>query len=222
MEQLTEYNAPMVLDLLGGRLAYERTGVKLYDAVIRKIELNPDRRYHRVLDYLRHIRDEEKEHEEWLESQIRALGGTAHEITAMAQLESEETSGVMSVVVDGHQHVPHLLHALLAAELADNAGWDLLVKLADEAGDKQAKLQFKKRLMEEAKHLAFVREAVVRAAELEVLGQDVDLPTSPASMLARKPLAIGLVAAGILAAGGIVAAMLTRRRTASRLRALVC
>jgi bacterioferritin (cytochrome b1) len=211
MEKLAAKNTSRVLDLLSGRLAFERTGVKLYDTVIDKIERNPDARYHRLLDYLRHIRQEEKQHEEWLEAQIRSIGGTAHETTAMSQLESEESQGVINVIVDGHEEVTHLLHALLAAELSDNAGWDLLVKLADDAGDRASKLEFQRRLMDEVKHLAFIREAVIRATELEVLGRELPLPSSPAAVFARKPVALGLIAVGLLGAGAAITAALSRR-----------
>ncbi|MFL5410522.1 MAG: hypothetical protein ACJ79D_04030, partial [Myxococcales bacterium] len=54
----------------------------------------------------------------------------------------------------------HDFHALLTAELADNAGWELLMELASEFGDRDAKGEFKKRLHEEEKHLLTVREAV--------------------------------------------------------------
>src|SRR5690606_14691903 len=105
----------------------------------------------------------EKEHEEWLEAQIRGLGGDPHGKTTMARLEEEESQGILSVILDGHTQVPHLIHALLTAELADNAGWDLLVKLADETGDREAKKEFAKRMAAEVKHLAYLREAMKRA-----------------------------------------------------------
>ncbi len=80
--------------------------------------------------------------------------------------------------------LPHLFHALLAAELVDNAGWDLLAQLADEAGDHSAKREFKKRLHEEEDHLLFIRKAVEKLSFAEVLGEDVKLPTrSPVSLL---------------------------------------
>ncbi|HEU4612003.1 MAG TPA: hypothetical protein VFS15_07990, partial [Kofleriaceae bacterium] len=65
------------------------------------------------------------------------------------------------------------------AELADNAGWDLLVTLADEAGDRDAKKAFKKRLHAEEEHLIFVRRAVQKIARREVLGEQVSMPTWP-------------------------------------------
>jgi len=58
-------------------------------------------------------------------------------------------------------------------ELVDNAGWDLLVQIAREFGDSDAKKQFKKRLHEEEKHLLFVRETL-----LELTKKDVSAPQS--------------------------------------------
>jgi bacterioferritin (cytochrome b1) len=209
MKQLAKRNAAFILDVLSGRLVFERTGVRLYDTVIRKIELQSAPRYHAVLGQLHEIRDEEREHADWLEAQIRALGGNPDEKTDLAQLEAEESRGIESVIVDGHDKVIHLLHALLAAELADNAGWDLLVKLADDTGDRAAKRAFTKRLAEEAKHLLFIREAVVRAAEVEILGRDEAMPRGMRSVVAgslKKPLAVGGVIGALLLGLGAVAA----------------
>ena len=82
-------------------------------------------------------------------------------------------------VIERDAQLPHDFHALLIAELADNAGWDLLVQLADEVGDRDAKKEFKKRLHEEEEHLLFVRHAVEQFAKDEVLGEPVTMPSSP-------------------------------------------
>lgn len=202
MEKLVEGNAALVLDLMIGRLRFEQTGVKLYDTVIQKIERSGPSRYHATLGALRHIKSEEQEHVEWLTEQITALGGNPDETTDMAQLETEESSGVVSVIVDGHDKVIHLLHALLAAELADNAGWDLLVALAGERGDGKAKRAFAKRLAEEVEHLAYIRSAVVSAAEIEILGETRELPTSVSRAVA-KPIAIGVGVMAAAVVGGV-------------------
>ncbi len=179
MQDLMKYNPEKVIDFLTERLVFERTGVKLYDAIVAKIEATGDDNLRRMLDPMREHRDEEKEHEEWLEEQIRALGGDAHGTTEMSDLVTRESKGIADVILDGDNDISHLFHALLTAELADNAGWDLLVQLADEAGDHSAKRQFKKRLHEEEDHLIFVRRAVEKLACHVVLGEDVRMPTSP-------------------------------------------
>lgn len=214
MQKLAEGNVAKVLDVLTARCAYERTGVKLYDAIIDKIERQGDTHYHRMLETLRRHRDEEKEHEEWLEQQIRALGGDPHAATQMSRLEDEETRGVQGVLLDGHSEIPHLIHALFTAELTDNAGWDLLVQLADEAGDREAKREFGRRLAEEAKHLLFMREAMTRTAEREILGEDVELPARPTSMIrvaARRPLGIGMLIFGFVGAIAAIAQQFRKR-----------
>lgn len=179
MQDLMKYNPEKVIDFLTERLVFERNGVKLYDAILAKMEASGDENIARMLDQMREHRDQEKEHEEWLEEQIRTLGGDVNASSDMADLVTRESKGIEDVILDGDNDISHLFHALLTAELADNAGWDLLVSLADEASDHAAKRQFKKRLHEEEDHLIFVRRAVERFARREVLGEDVRMPTSP-------------------------------------------
>jgi bacterioferritin (cytochrome b1) len=176
MEELARHDRTKVIDLLNERLAFERAGVKLYDRVLEVMRgAAQDENVARMLPETQRHRDEEKEHEEWLEGQIRALGGDAHGESARSRLVTRESKGIEEVVMSDAE-LPHLLHAMLAAELVDNAGWDLLAQVADEAGDGKAKREFKKRLHEEEDHLLFVRKAVEKLAFGEVLGEDVKLP----------------------------------------------
>ncbi|MCA1827149.1 MAG: ferritin-like domain-containing protein [Myxococcales bacterium] len=167
MKKLAEKNPAKVIDLLNERLTFERAGVKLYDAVLERMRGSPDPLVKGMLGQMQEHRDEEKEHEEWLEEQIRELGGDVHALTDKALLVQTESEGIERVV-RRDPSIPHDFHALLTAELADNAGWDLLVQLADEFGDRSAKKEFKKRLHEEEEHLLFVREAVLELAQREI------------------------------------------------------
>jgi bacterioferritin (cytochrome b1) len=166
-----------VIDILSERLAFERTAVRLYDRILAWLRSSADTQVQRMLGEMQTHREEEKEHEEWLEAQIRALGGTAHEETERSKLVTRESQGLEEVVMNDGE-LSHLLHALLAVELVDNAGWDLLVQVADEAGDRDAKRDFKRRLHEEEDHLIFVRKAVEKLSVQEVLGQHTRLPSS--------------------------------------------
>jgi bacterioferritin (cytochrome b1) len=179
MDELAAKNRDKVLDLLNERCAFERTAVKLYDAIVAKIRRANQAEFTRMLAQMQEHRDQEKEHEEWLEEQIRALGGDPHAETEHVQLTAKESQGILAVILNGDPEIPHLFHALLVAELADNAGWDLLVELAEEADDDKAKRAFKKRLHEEEEHLIFVRRAMERFAREEVLGEQVAMPTQP-------------------------------------------
>lgn len=120
--------------------------------------------------------DQEKEHEAWLESTIRRLGGDPGRKTEMSRLAAREASGIEEVVMKDPE-IPHLLHALLAAEHVDGAGWDLLVELAEEAGDREAEAQFEKRLREEDQHVAFLRGALRAFSAHAILGEDLRSPT---------------------------------------------
>jgi len=175
MQKLAGTNVSRVIDLLNERLTFERSGVKLYDKILERMRNDPQAAP--MVEQMQEHRDEEKEHEEWLEEQIRALGGDARSPSEKSILVRAESQGIEHVIERDAQ-LPHDFHALLIAELADNAGWDLLVQLADEVGDRDAKKEFKKRLHEEEEHLLFVRHAVEQFAKDEVLGERETMPSS--------------------------------------------
>ena len=179
MKALAQNNRDKLIDVLTERLTFERAGVKLYDKVIQQVRSSKERAIGKMLGQLTEHRNQEKEHEEWLEEQIRNLGGDAHGSTDKSRLIETESKGIEEVILGNGATLPQMFHALLAAELVDNAGWDLLVGLADEADDDEAKRAFKRRLHEEAEHLVFVRRAVEDFTAHEVLGESVSMPTSP-------------------------------------------
>jgi len=121
MEKLAAKNATKVIDLLTERLAFERSGVKLYDTLLGRLRATEDRTLKALLGDVKEHREEEKEHEEWLEGQIRALGGDAHAPTERSVLVQAESEGVERVM-RRDDSILHDFHALLTAELADNAG----------------------------------------------------------------------------------------------------
>ncbi len=176
MEKLAKKNRARVIDLLNERLVFERAGVKLYDTLLARLHVAPDVELRELVDHVQQHRDEEKEHEEWLEEQIRALGGDAHAITEHAVLVQAESEGVERVI-RRDDSIPHDFHALLTAELADNAGWELLVHLAGEFGDSKAKKEFRKRLHEEEEHLLFVRKTLLELTKKEVSAPEPRQPS---------------------------------------------
>jgi bacterioferritin (cytochrome b1) len=179
MEKLARYNPHKVIDFLSERLTFERAGVRLYDAILEKLKRVEDTDVERMIEPMTEHRDQEQEHVEWLQRQIANLGGDTGGRTEMAELVTRESQGIEDVILDGDNDISHLFHALLTAELTDNAGWDMLVSLADEAGDREAKRELKHRLHEEEEHLVFVRRVLEGFARREVLGEDVALPVWP-------------------------------------------
>lgn len=178
MKELAERNRDKVIDLLNERLVFERAGVKLYDAIVQNMQKSKNPEVGRMLPTMKEHRGHEKEHEEWLEEQIRSLGGDAHGHTEMGDLITVESAGIERVVTTD-QDLVHQLHGLLTAELVDNAGWELLLELADEAGDDAARREMRKRAHHEEEHLIFVRRAIVAFARRNVLGKASQLPASP-------------------------------------------
>jgi bacterioferritin (cytochrome b1) len=170
MNRLAKHNREKLIDMLCERLAFERASVRLYDTILGRLERaggpgDP------VRTEMARYRGQEKEHAEWLERCIRDLGGDADAKTEMAQLVERESKG-FEHVIETDELLPHAMHALLAAELVDNAGWELLIELADDADDRPAREAFRARLHEEEDHLAFVRTAMLSFARRDVLGYD--------------------------------------------------
>ncbi len=177
MKKLAEKHPEKLLDLLTERLTFERTGVKLYDSVLSKMQKSEDKVIASMIPQLKKQRDQEKEHEEWLEEQVRALGSDAHTETDLSELVLREARGVKEVI-ESDDELTHLFHALLVAELVDENGWKLLVQLADEAQDEEALRSIIQRAREEEDHLVYVRSVVAAYARREVLGSAVRIPAS--------------------------------------------
>lgn len=171
MRQLAQNSPDKLVDLLSERLSFEQSGVKLYDAVIGKMRASGDPFMASLLGEMEAHRRQEQEHAVWLEQQIVSLGGDAENKSDSARVAETETQGIEQVIIGGRDgEFAHMFHALLTAELVDNAGWELLLELADEANDVEARAEFKKRLFEEEDHLMLVRRAVEALAASAVLG----------------------------------------------------
>lgn len=175
MKKLGAVNTIKVIDCLMERCAFERASVRVYDHILRTIQGSSDPNIRRMLADIQRHRDEEKQHGEWLDEQMRLLGGDARTETDRSRLATTEAKGLEEVVMSA-KSLPPMFHALLAVELSDCAGWDLLVQLAEEADDNDAKRIFKNYLHEEQEHLRFVRQAVERFNLRDILGRDVRMP----------------------------------------------
>ncbi len=150
----------LMLDKLGERLAFERTGVRLYDQLIDKVEAIESSGTATVpLPVLMQIRDEEAQHFAMVARAIQSLGGDPTVQTPCADLAGIEASGLLQAVSDPRTTVAQSLHALLVAEMADNSGWEVLIALADEQQHDSMAAEFAAALANERDHLRFIREA---------------------------------------------------------------
>jgi rubrerythrin len=144
------------MDKLGERLAFERSGTRLYDALIAKCRANGSGSGVPLKEAQRH-RDEEAEHFALVGAAIQALGGDPTAQTPSATVAGVEGSGLMQVLTDPKTTVVQALHAMLVAEMTDNAAWEELVELARGAGEPELVERFTKALETEREHLEEVR-----------------------------------------------------------------
>lgn len=144
-----------LLDVLGARLAFERTGVRLYEALIRKVEMNgaslPVAR-------LRHIHDEELRHFHLVHKVVVDLGGDPTVLTPDADVSAVIGKGVADVVLDPRTSVAQSLDAILVAERADAGCWELLVEACDALDRDDLVEQFGECLANEERHVEEIRE----------------------------------------------------------------
>lgn len=145
------------IDKLGERLAFERTGVRLYEALISKFDAFGSFEGGPTRDELMDILREEHEHFRLLTAAVVKLGGDPTVVTPSADLHATMTRGVLEVTVDPRTTFAQCLEAALIAELADNEAWTALVDLATQTGDEELAKRFEEASENEAEHLENVR-----------------------------------------------------------------
>jgi len=174
--------APSVfLDKIGERAAFERAGTRLYEALITKYQavqglgqevLPPADQLPPLngaaaapgsvvgetpLETLMRIRSEELEHFHMLGRAMEKMGGDPTAQTPCADVTATASMGILQVVTDPRTTLAQCLNAMLTAELTDNAGWELLIQLAEDAGETELAGNFLGALAQEQEHLAIVK-----------------------------------------------------------------
>ncbi len=146
----------LLVDKLGERLAFERSGVRLYDAMIAKAKAL-EAAESDLVQVLQHIRDEEFEHMNIIADAIETLGADPTAQTPCADVVGVKAMGLMQVLTDPRTNVAQGLSALLTAELEDNAAWELLIELAEAGGHPRIAKGFHKAKEQEDDHLAKIK-----------------------------------------------------------------
>jgi hypothetical protein len=145
------------LDKLSERIAFERMGTRLYDALINKCTTLGETSGAPTLADLQEIRDEEHRHFLLLNEAVTALGGDPTVQSPCADVTAVTSLGIMQVLMDPRTTVTQCLNAMLTAELTDNAAWELLIDVAEELGHEDLSAQFTEALDNEQKHLLNVQ-----------------------------------------------------------------
>jgi rubrerythrin len=167
-------NAAVLLDKIGERLAFERTGTRLYEALIGKLDAcgswdgGPSRAE------LLHIMEEELEHFHVLREAMEELGGDPTAMTPAANVTDVVSSGIPQIVSDGRSTLAQSLCAIHVAELADNDGWDMLVSLCTYLELDDLAQRFQRCAHEEGEHLHNVRRWLNAHAIAAARGKGVE------------------------------------------------
>jgi rubrerythrin len=159
LDKLRGHDPEVLMDKLGERLAFERTGVRLYDAMIAKAS-SAEGGNLELTESLRHIQHEEQEHMEMVWRAIETLGADPTSMTPCADVAGVKALGVMQVLTDPRTTVSQCLNTLLTIELEDNDAWGLLIDLTRQAGHPLIAKEFQHALEQEEKHLSTVRAYV--------------------------------------------------------------
>lgn len=147
----------LLMDKLGERLAFERTGTRLYEALISKHEAfggftgGPTRKD------LVTLLNEEHRHFKMLVEVMESQGGDPTAMTPSADIAANAAMGVIQVINDPRTTLLQSLEAILIAELTDREGWNMLVELTAEAGMKDVSARFLEAERVEEQHLEKVR-----------------------------------------------------------------
>lgn len=158
------------LDKLSERLAFERMGVRLYEALYNKVETLGETVPGPTLEQIEQIGREELEHFLMVNRTITELGGDPTVESPCADVAGVASMGILQVLTDPRTSVAQSLQAMLTAELTDNDGWRMLIQLAENFGFDEVKTEFETALANEVVHLQNVRnwlsECVMDSAQV--------------------------------------------------------
>jgi rubrerythrin len=158
MSMLSGQQPQILIDKLGERLAFERAGTRLYDALIAKFDAMDTGDTSMQLHELQRIRADEARHFTMIAAAIESIGGDPTAQTPSADLVGVEALGLIQVVTDPRTTLAQSLHAMLTAELSDRAGWEVLMILAEQSGQAALNSDFAIALQQEQEHLELVQK----------------------------------------------------------------
>jgi hypothetical protein len=165
-----EAGLAVFLDKLSERLAFERTGVRLYEALLNKCQTLGESAPGPTLEDIEHIGSEELEHFLLINNAILEIGGDPTEQSPSADVVGVASMGILQVLTDPRSSLAQCLQVMLTAELTDNDGWQLLIKLAENLGYDDMKAESETALEHEEEHLVNVRcwlsECVLDSAQV--------------------------------------------------------
>jgi hypothetical protein len=164
-------SAAAFLDKLGERLAFERSGSRLYDLLIGKFRAGESGTGDADLAPLVRFRDEEGDHFLLLWRCLERLGADPTVQTPSADHIGVKAMGLLQTISDPRSTFCQALDAILMAEAADNEGWRLLIDLAESLGEREMAQMFRQALVEEDVHLERIRRWMTGLVKDEAGGE---------------------------------------------------
>jgi len=158
MQMMQGHKPSVFLDKLGERLAFERSGTRLYEALVVKFDASDPHVGGPTRADLVRIRDEELAHYAIIRDAMVKLGADPTAVTPGADITGVMSLGIVQVLNDPRTTFTQCLEAILVAELADNDGWVMLASLAEELGQDEIARDFRHALVQEDEHLQSVRD----------------------------------------------------------------
>lgn len=161
MKMATGKHPESFINKLGERLAYERTGVRVYEQLIAKCEhsrVGEQLDVRLPIERIREFRDQEHEHFQLLVECMKELGADPTAQTPDADASAVAASGVMKVINDPRTSISQSLEAMLTLELTDNVAWELLIKLAEDMSLGHMASKFEHAYAQEETHLREVKQ----------------------------------------------------------------
>jgi rubrerythrin len=192
LEALSGDKASVLIDKLSERLAFERMGVRLYDAALRKFDAKGPLAGGPAREELEEIHEDEQRHLALVKEAIETMGGDPTVQTPSADLEGVASLGLVQILTDPRTDLRESLQALLHAEAADRDGWELLITLAEGFEQKKLAAAFEEALRTEETHLIRVRGWVTAMTQQQAFGKTLEptIPPLPArDSTARTPKA---------------------------------
>lgn len=153
LELMKGQRAPVLLDKMGERLAFERTGARLYQKLLAKLDAEGSWGGGPTHDELVEILNDELRHFSLLEEALTELGADPTAMTPSADVSAVVSQGVVAIVHDARTGVRESLEAILVAELVDHASWELLEALTRAMGHPTLAERFVAAKREESTHL---------------------------------------------------------------------
>ena len=145
------------IDKLGERIAFERTGTRLYEALIAKYEGSDDRANFPDLTVIKKFHEEELNHFRLCCEAMEEIGGDPTAMTPSADVAGVAGAGWVQALGDPRINFKQSLEVILQAELVDNDCWDVLIGMAEDLGLNTLVEKFQMAKAEEDVHLSTIR-----------------------------------------------------------------